>query len=58
MEYVLIYFIVGLVWESYLEAITTKVDGSREWTDLERFFQVTGWPIFLSIFIITLIKES
>ena len=58
MEHVVLYLVIGVVWSIYLESITENIEGAKKWTDLERFFQTTGWPVFLVIFIVTLIKES
>ncbi len=59
IEYIIWYFIPGLLWAGFLEWFTTtKLEGefSRPWFGFERFFHVILWPFSFMRFVVEFFK--
>jgi len=55
-----IYLMLGAIWTGWFEMYTTKElppPYNQDWSNKERIYHITTWPISLVVFTIAFIKE-
>jgi hypothetical protein len=55
-----LYILCGTIWTAWFETYTTKElppPYNQDWTNRERIYHITTWPVSLVVFIYSFIKE-
>lgn len=58
LQYIYIYFTLGIFWTAWLEWFTTRRQLGPDWDNQQRFNHVFFWPLIVAVFLYYLFFDS